>query len=354
MARYSSRISNKHMVAVRFSSMGDVTLTTGVLLNWYKKHGTTFTVITKKTLQPLFDHHPAVHNVIGLDDDDLHGQAQAMIFRGIMEKYKDSPLLDLHRNLRSAMLARIWSDAIICYNKMSLARRIFLWSKGKFFGEELRRYNVPQRYAIGLYDKKDVPGAEELRPCIFLSEEEKAHAKEQAARLRHEKNPLVALHPFATHAAKSWPIETWLAFAHLLEEAGIAFFWVGLGEGLPEEENFRSFVGQTTLRELCALTAEADAIVTGDSGPMHIATAVGTPVLAMFGPTCKEWGFFPSGENDRVVQLDMPCRPCSLHGAGSCPKENACITGITPQRMLDELHNMLADSAAARKHTPRA
>ena len=154
MARYSSRISNKHMVVVRFSSLGDVVLTTGVLLDWHKKHGTMFTVITKEAFEPVFAGHPAVLNVIGFDENDLHGQTQAMNFRGLMEKYRDSPLLDLHRNLRSAMLARIWRDAIICYSKMSLARRIFLLSRGRFFGEQLRRFNVPQRYAIGLYDKE--------------------------------------------------------------------------------------------------------------------------------------------------------------------------------------------------------
>ena len=341
MARYSSKISNKHMVAVRFSSMGDVVLTTGVLLDWHKKHGTMFTVITKEAFEPIFDHHPAVLNVIGFDENDLHGQTQAMNFRGLMEKYRDSPLLDLHRNLRSAMMARIWRDAIICYNKMSLARRLFLWSKGRFFGEELRRYNVPQRYALGLYDKEDVPSAAELRPCIFLSQDEKARAEEQLAPLRREGAPLVALHPFATHDAKSWPVDVWLRFASLLRQEGIGYFWVGQGEELPEEENSRSFVNKTGLRELCALIGTADVLVTGDSGPMHIATATGTPALAMFGPTCREWGFFPSGEKDRVVQLDMPCRPCSLHGSGSCPRGNACITGITPERMLDELKSML-------------
>ncbi len=341
MARYSSKISNKHMVAVRFSSMGDVVLTTGVLLDWHKKHGTMFTVITKEAFEPIFDHHPAVLNVIGFDENDLHGQTQAMNFRGLMEKYRDSPLLDLHRNLRSAMMARIWRDAIICYNKMSLARRLFLWSKGRFFGEELRRYNVPQRYALGLYDKEDVPSAAELRPCIFLSQDEKTRAEEQLAPLRTEGAPLVALHPFATHDAKSWPVDVWLRFASLLRQEGIGYFWVGQGEELPEEENSRSFVNKTGLRELCALIGAADVLVTGDSGPMHIATATGTPALAMFGPTCREWGFFPSGEKDRVVQLDMPCRPCSLHGSGSCPRGNACITGITPERMLDELKSML-------------
>ena len=131
-------------------------------------------------------------------------------------------------------------------------------------------------------------------------------------------------------------------FAGLLRQEGISYFWVGQGEDLPEEEKSRSFVNETGLRELCALVGAADVLVTGDSGPMHIATAVDTPALAMFGPTCREWGFFPSGERDKVVQLDMPCRPCSLHGAGTCPKGNACIMNITPERMLEELRTMLS------------
>ncbi|MBR3880767.1 MAG: glycosyltransferase family 9 protein [Mailhella sp.] len=342
MARYSASISNKHMVAVRFSSMGDVALTTGVLLDWHKKYGTMFTVVTKEAFEPLFLNHPAVENVIGCDENDLRGQAQPMLFRAIMEKYTDSPLLDLHRTFRTGMMARIWRDAIILYKKMALARRIFLWSKGRFFGEDLRRFNVPQRYAIGLYDEADVPAAEELRPALFLSEEEKDWAEEALRPLRREGHPLVALHPFATHSAKSWPLERWMDFADMLRENGIDYFWVGRGDELPESEKARSFVNSTDLRQLCSLIAGADVLVTGDSGPMHLATGVGTPALAMFGPTCREWGFFPSGKNDRVIQLDMPCRPCSLHGSGTCKKGNACIMGIEPQRMLTELKDMLA------------
>ncbi|MBQ4616192.1 MAG: glycosyltransferase family 9 protein [Mailhella sp.] len=341
MARYSASVSNKHMVAVRFSSMGDVVLTTGVLLDWHKKNGTMFTVVTKEAFEPLFENHPAVESVIGCDEKDLHGQAQPILFRAIMEKYKDSPLLDLHRNLRTGMMARIWRDAIILYKKMAFARRLFLWSKGRFYGDVLRKYNVPQRYAIGLYDEEKVPAASELRPCIFLSEEEKAAAAERLAPLRDENAPLVALHPFATHSAKSWPIDIWMTFASLLRKNGIRYFWVGKGDAMPDSEADKSFVNATSLRELSALISEADVLVTGDSGPMHLATAVQTPVLAMFGPTCKEWGFFPSGEKDRVIQLDMPCRPCSLHGSGACSKDNACIMGITPEQILEELKDML-------------
>jgi ADP-heptose:LPS heptosyltransferase len=149
----------------------------------------------------------------------------------------------------------------------------------------------------------------------------------------------VALHPFATHTAKSWPISTWIQFADLLRKKNIPFFWIGQGTGIPEEKN--NFINQTDLRQLAALLAHARVLITGDSGPMHIATAVNTPVLAMFGPTCQEWGFFPSGPSDRVIQLDMPCRPCSLHGSASCPRKNACITQISPDNIFRELHNFL-------------
>ncbi len=340
MARYSALISNKHMVAVRFSSLGDVALTTGVLLDWHKKHGALFTVLTREAFAPLFDHHPAVQEVIGLTPEDLRGQTQAEIFHALILKYKDSPLLDLHRNLRSAMLARGWRDAIICYGKMSLARRIFLWSHGRFYGEALRAFNVPQRYAIGLYNKNEVPPASELRPRVFLSPKEKAWAAEALAPLRAGR-PIMALHPFAKYSSKTWPMENWIRFASLLDSEGLPFFWVGLGEGLPAEEERRSFIGKTNLRQLCALLDESAVLVTGDSGPMHLATAVDTPVLALFGPSCREWGFFPSGPQDKVIQLDIPCRPCSLHGSGNCSRNNACMTGIAPEQTLNALKTLL-------------
>jgi ADP-heptose:LPS heptosyltransferase len=137
-------------------------------------------------------------------------------------------------------------------------------------------------------------------------------------------------------------MDVWMTFAAMLRENDIRYFWVGRGEGLPESEAGQSFVNATSLRQLCALLDGADVLVTGDSGPMHLATAVQTPALAMFGPTCREWGFFPSGPHDRVIQLDMPCRPCSLHGSGSCAKGNACIMDILPDRILNELKDMLS------------
>ena len=347
MARYSPLVGNGHMVAVRFSSLGDVVLTTGVLLRRHREFGTTFTFVTKKAFAPVLEGHPAVSDVVALEDAELHGQAQAMAFRSVIERWADSPLLDLHRTLRSALLAKSWKDAIICYKKMSLERRLFLWSRGRFCREKLLRYNVPQRYAIGLWSERDVPAREDLRPKIFLSQEEMLWAQEQLAPLRARYGRLAVLHPFATHPLKTWPMQTWLELAQGLRQQGIGCFWVGMGEDMPEAEKEFSWVNKTGIRQLCALIGAADAAVTADSAPMHIAAAVDTPVAALFGPTTEEWGFFPTGKSDIVLQKSLPCRPCSLHGSGKCPHAHACLAGIGAEDAAQAVQRLLAGKGEA-------
>jgi ADP-heptose:LPS heptosyltransferase len=69
---------------------------------------------------------------------------------------------------------------------------------------------------------------------------------------------------------------------------------------------------------------------------MHLASAVDLPVLALFGPTTREWGFYPAGERDKVLELNLPCRPCSLHGARGNAKDCLCMRGIRPEEVFEE------------------
>jgi heptosyltransferase-2 len=81
-----------------------------------------------------------------------------------------------------------------------------------------------------------------------------------------------------------------------------------------------SAAGAVGLRTSAALIERATVLVTNDSAPLHLATAVGTPVVALFGPTVPAFGFGPRGPGDLVVEhADLPCRPCSAHGPQVCP-----------------------------------
>ena len=81
-----------------------------------------------------------------------------------------------------------------------------------------------------------------------------------------------------------------------------------------------SSAGELGLRVSAALIQRAAVLVTNDSAPLHLATAVGTPIVALFGPTVPDFGFGPRRAGDASLGLDgLVCRPCSKHGPETCP-----------------------------------
>ncbi len=325
-------------VVARLSSMGDTVLITGVLDYWRRSRGLTFTVLTGESWAPLFEDHPAVCGVEVLSAADLALRRFVPAMKALAARHAGAGLLDLHGTFRTRILAGLWRGPVRRYPKFGIHRRLFLASGGKMFGEVLRRWNVPQRYSLTL--ERSAPSRDELRPRLFPGPAERERAAALLRPFRVPGAPLAALHPYASHRHKAWPPACWQALAALLEAEGIPWFSVGLGEkifgpGLPHD-----LCNRTTLRETCALLEQADVLVTGDSGPMHLAAGVGTPTVAMFGPTCEEWGFFPQGDRDTVLQADMPCRPCSLHGRRCCPYNGECLRRLHPQDVLNAVRRM--------------
>jgi heptosyltransferase-2 len=88
-------------------------------------------------------------------------------------------------------------------------------------------------------------------------------------------------------------------------------------------------MGKLTIKETMALISFMNIFVSNDSGLMHIANAFRVPLVAIFGPTVREFGFFPRGEEVRIMEVDVPCRPCSLHGTDVCKKDYQCMKMIS-------------------------
>ena len=324
-------------MAVRFGHMGDVVLTTGVLAWLGRTRGWTFDCLVGVGLSPIFEEHPFVRNILSLDTR-CGAIPLTRVFRELAQSRKGWGLLDLHGSLRSRLLAGMWQGPVARYRKMALARRVFLAGKGRWFGPALRGLTVPQRYALAIAG--ETPPAAELLPRIWLREEEKNRATGQLADCFGLETRPVALHPYATHSLKAWPERHFRALVAALDARSIPWICVGKGENFfPGRKE--DFTNKTSLRETCALLERCRALVTGDSGPMHLAAAVGTPVLALFGPTTREWGFYPAGPQDRVLELELDCRPCSLHGKRPCGKGGACLAEITPEMILSALEELL-------------
>ncbi|PYS84678.1 MAG: lipopolysaccharide heptosyltransferase II [Acidobacteria bacterium] len=161
--------------------------------------------------------------------------------------------------------------------------------------------------------------------------------REHGARLER---PLVALCPGSTNSrAKRWPAERFAALADMLvERAGADVFLVGAGEeldvSLEVARGMRNrpavLTGRTDLAQTAALLSVADLLVTNDTGPAHVAAAVGCPVVVIFGPT-NPATTRPLSPLAEVVRRPPDCAPCMLR---DCPIDHRCMTAITAEEVF--------------------
>ena len=104
-----------------------------------------------------------------------------------------------------------------------------------------------------------------------------------------------------------------------------------------------SAAGELSLQETGAVLAGAQVLVANDTGVMHMATAVGTPVVALFGPTVEPFGFFPYRARATVIERHLDCRPCSAMGTARCPMgHHRCLVDIAPDDAWRALEGLVA------------
>lgn len=152
---------------------------------------------------------------------------------------------------------------------------------------------------------------------------------------------LAGIHAGAAWETKRWLPERYAELCRRLKADGLTPVLVGgpgdaaLGAELAKASGAVDLVGKTDLADLKALMGRLSLFVTNDSGPMHLAAAAGVPVVGIFGATTRELGFFPYGAGHRVVEAELACRPCGLHGAKSCPEGHfLCMRLLT----VDQVH----------------
>jgi len=151
--------------------------------------------------------------------------------------------------------------------------------------------------------------------------------------------PFVAINPMTTWPTKHWLPEKFADLADRLADAGIkAVFTGGPGDrekveavGGMMRQQLVNLAGATSLRSLAAVFSRAQVVVSTDTGPMHVAAAVNTPVVALFGPTAP-WRTGPYGGSHQVVRLGLACSPCFKK---QCQYgTTACMNEITAEQIV--------------------
>ena len=156
--------------------------------------------------------------------------------------------------------------------------------------------------------------------------------------------PAVAVAPGSAWETKRYPY--FGEVVRILARSGIDVVCIGTKseENLLREtagEKGKIFVSNSIL-DSAALMSKISVVVANDSGAGHIGSAVGTPVVSVFGPTVPQQGFYPWGERNRIVQIPLECRPCSPHGPKKCPLgHHRCMRDIPPEKVAAAVFEVL-------------
>ncbi len=331
------------ILVVRFSAIGDILLITPLLRAIRGRHrGARIAVLTKEQYVPLLSHNPHVSEVLGV--------APGEGIRAIAERIKGvryTHLLDLHGNLRSHALRRLAPGPWRSYAKRRLERALLITVKRDTYGVQIP---VAERYFEAAAELDVQPDG--APPDFFLSEEADERAAEGLAGMGlGQERPIVAMAPGAAHATKRWPAEFWVDLVRRITPTGADVAVLGGPDDVELAEHIAelggvcvaSLAGTLGLQETGAVIRRAEVLISGDTGVMHMATGVGTPVVALFGPTVRQFGFFPYRSDAGIVELDLPCRPCSAQGSARCPLgHHRCMKQMLPDLVFATLAKALA------------
>jgi heptosyltransferase-2 len=333
------------ILAVRFSAIGDILLTTPLLRALRAANpGARISVLTKSQFAPLLSHNPHLNEVIGIEP----GEGIAAVARRI-RGIRYSHMLDLHGSLRSRLLRRLVPGPWTTYRKRRAARAALIVAKRDFYRDAPP---MPERYFEAAEPLGIAPDGGP--PDFFLGEAADGRAAARLAQLglAQDGRPLVAMAPGAAHATKRWPAEAWTSLARRVAATGADVVLLGGPGDVATAElvaeragvSVASLAGVLGLQETGAVIRRAEVLVSGDTGLMHMATGVGTPVVALFGPTVRQFGFFPyNAEHSAVVELELACRPCSAQGGRACPLgHHRCLRAIAAEDVFERLCEALA------------
>jgi len=326
----------KKILVVRFSSLGDIVLTTPTLMALRRRYpDTQLDFLLKEQYAPLLENHPSNCGIILLTDEIRRNSAAYLKFcDGLRDEGYDL-VVDLQGNGRSYVLRRRLFCDWVKIKKRTLARLLLVkFGLGRDRRPDIRRIFLDTIKKLGVNVDN-----EPSRAILGVSEDERARALEILPAGFADVGKVIAIHPGARWELKEWGRDKFRKLAEELIERGYNIFFLGeeIEINLPQS----IFLGKTNLRELMALIAMADVFVGNDSGPLHIAEGVGTKAVGIFGPTHPSLGYAPNHKNAVIMGIDLKCRPCTLFGSGRCKFDiQTCMSGIEVKTVANAVENL--------------
>ena len=338
----------REILVIRFGALGDL-----CVLGWALARladaapaaGCRVTLVTKAAFAPLLAEVRGVDEVVTLDGSGL-GALVRLASR--LRRRRWDVVIDAHGVLRAHLLLLMLGRRPERRLAKDTAARLQLLAGGASDAsdERLQRH-MRDRFDDLFVELRGPAAGPAARPPL-------AHLNGAGAGSTDPVVPTLGVAPGAQWDPKRWPEENFAALVRRFrdETGGDVRIYLGPRESVWAEtgslaaavraDDRLAVVQLPDLTDVARSLAAADVVATNDSGLMHLAEAVGTPVLAFFGPTVREFGYFPQLPASRVMQTDLACRPCSRNGKRPCHRGDlACLREITVERAGDALVRML-------------
>ena len=331
------------MLVIRLSAMGDVAMAVPVVAALRSAHpDLRITVLTRPFFKPFF------RDIEGIEffEPDLQGRHKGL--GGLIRLFGDlrglgiDCVADLHDVLRSKVLRTLFALTGHETARIDKGR-----AEKEAMTRKFRKKVVPLKTTFERYRDVFLELGCYLDLPPRMPRRERPIPEQMTALAGAKTGKWVGIAPFAKHKGKIYPTVKTDELIGLLSARYEKVFV--FGGGVYEQQfgefmqtrypNIVSVIGHVTLDEELDLMANMDCMIGMDSATMHLCSLVGTPVVSIWGATHPYAGFYGYGQDPaNAVQLDLPCRPCSVYGNKPCIfKDYRCLEGIAPQTIADRV-----------------
>lgn len=328
------------ILIIHTAFIGDIVLSTPLIKRIKELYPSSkITYVTTPVGASILRNNPNLSEIIEYDKRGIHSGIRGILALGKRLRYENFNLvLTPHRYLRSSVLS--WLTR-------SIKRVGYENSSGSFLFTDKIEYDKSKHEVEKLLSfMGHIPPEprKNYKIEIFTTQKEKDKIDKIWQKYNLDNKKIVIIAPGSRWFTKRWPLEYFNVIINRLILDDYKIILIG-GE---EEKKFHieklsntiDLRGKTNLLELAEVIKRADIILTNDSAPIHIASAFeNVHILAIFGPTVKEFGFFPWGLNSEVLEDNqLKCRPCKIHGGNRCHKGNfECMLDITPNIVYNRI-----------------
>ena len=331
----------KRILIIRTDRIGDVVLSTPVITAARKAYPDAYiAVMVSSQAKDIVKGNPCINEVIIYDKK---GVFHALRFANWLREKKFELSLILHSTNRVnliAFLAKIPKRAGYARGKMDFLLTDKLEYKKRLAEKHEAEYSLDVLRSMGI-------DAEASPLVVPVNKENEKHIDELGLK---KDGKFIVIHPGASHISKIWPAEKFAKAADILiERFGAQVILISGPQQVNIGDKVRSLMknkpiflcGKTSIGDLAALFKRSRLFISNDSGPVHIACAIGTPVISIFsrnekGLSPKRWG--PLGTKTAVLHKDVGCLECLAH---NCKKGFLCLNSITVEELIEKAGQFL-------------